>query len=64
MARGGELAKVVGLGVCLDLSSMVPDSRPGTQRMFRICTSSSGWRNPIRRYEVSHIHLVLREAVR
>lgn len=55
MACGGELAKVVGLGVCLDLS---------TQRMFRICTSSSGWRNPIRRYEVSDIHPVLREAVR
>lgn len=26
-----ELAKVAGVGVGLDLSSMVPDSRPGTQ---------------------------------
>ena len=63
MACGRELAKVVGLGVCLDLSSMVPGSRPGTQWMFRICTSSSGWRNPIRTNEVSDIHLVLRGAV-
>lgn len=37
-----ELVKVAGVGVGLDLSSIVPDSRPGTQRMFRAWTSSRG----------------------
>lgn len=34
--------KVAGVGAGLDLSSMVPDCRPGTQRMLRAWSSSSG----------------------